>query len=59
MAEPVMKPLTAGAGMNSTIQPSRRSPMPRTMKPCVDGWESDTGSEDQRLTEMKATVVAI
>ena len=33
MAEPVMKPLTAGAGMNSTSQPIRRRPTPRTMQP--------------------------
>ena len=34
IAEPVMKPLTAGAGMNSTIHPSRKRPIPRTVKPC-------------------------
>lgn len=28
-----MNPETAGWGMNSTSQPSRRRPMPRTMKP--------------------------
>lgn len=33
MADPVIKPLTAGMGMNSTIQPSRKMPMPKTMKP--------------------------
>lgn len=33
MAEPVMKPLTAGAGMNSTSQPILKSPIARTMKP--------------------------
>lgn len=33
MAEPVMKPLTAGMGMNSTSHPIRRRPMPSTMKP--------------------------
>ena len=32
-AEPVMKPLTAGKGMNSTSQPRRRSPSPRTIEP--------------------------
>jgi hypothetical protein len=33
IADPVMKPLTAGAGINSTIQPIRRMPMARTMNP--------------------------
>ena len=33
IAEPVMKPVTAGCGMNSTSQPRRRRPSPRTMKP--------------------------
>lgn len=28
-----MKPLTAGAGMNSTNHPKRNSPSPRTMNP--------------------------
>lgn len=32
-ADPVIKPLTAGAGMNSTSQPRWRRPIPRTMKP--------------------------
>jgi hypothetical protein len=32
-AEPVMKPLIAGKGINSTIQPRRRRPTPRTIKP--------------------------
>ena len=31
--EPVMKPLTAGAGMNSTSQPIRSRPIRRTIKP--------------------------
>ena len=33
MAEPVMKPATAGVGMNSTSQPSRSRPIASTMKP--------------------------
>jgi hypothetical protein len=33
IADPVMKPLTAGAGINSTIQPMCRMPMARTMNP--------------------------
>lgn len=33
MAEPVIKPLTAGSGMNSTIHPRRSKPIPKTMKP--------------------------
>jgi hypothetical protein len=33
MAEPVMKPATAGVGINSTIQPMRKRPIPRTIKP--------------------------
>ena len=33
MAEPVIKPLIAGAGINSTIQPILRRPIPSTMKP--------------------------
>lgn len=33
MAEPVIKPLTAGSGMNSTIHPILNNPMPSTMKP--------------------------
>jgi DNA-directed RNA polymerase subunit L len=33
IADPVMKPLTAGAGINSTIQPIRRRPMARMMNP--------------------------
>ena len=32
IAEPVMKPLIAGARMNLTIHPSRRRPIPSTMK---------------------------
>ena len=32
IAKPVMKPLMAGARMNSTIHPSRSSPIPSTMK---------------------------
>lgn len=33
MADPVIKPLTAGAGMNSTSHPNLSRPMPSTMKP--------------------------
>lgn len=48
MAEPVMKPLMAGAGINSTSHPIRRSPMPRTTKPCADMLDiSDMGNEDE------------
>ena len=32
-ADPVMKPLTAGAGMNSTSHPKRNRPMARTINP--------------------------
>lgn len=35
IAEPVMKPLTAGAGMNSTSHPMRKRPIPRTMNPVM------------------------
>lgn len=36
MAEPVMKPLMAGAGMNSTSQPILKSPIARTIIPQVN-----------------------
>jgi len=46
-----MKPLTAGAGMNSTIQPSRKSPMPRTVNPCenvLEVWKGGRGPRSYR-----------
>ena len=35
MADPVMNPLTAGAGMNSTNHPRRKRPIPNTMNPQI------------------------
>jgi hypothetical protein len=34
-AEPVMKPLTAGAGMNSTSHPSLKRPKPKVINPVI------------------------
>jgi len=39
IAEPDMKPLTAGAGMNSTSQPILSMPIPRVMKPVMKASE--------------------
>lgn len=47
-AEPVMNPATAGVGMNSTIQPIRKRPIPRVIKPQMKESVTAICGEDQR-----------
>ena len=66
IAEPVMKPLTAGVGMNSTIHPSLSRPIPRTIKPQMKAtavaivWGSHTsGCESVTCLTISAMVIDI
>jgi hypothetical protein len=59
MADPVIKPVIAGAGMNSTTQPMRRIPMPRATNPHKNARLVAISEADQVLGLWESTALMI